>query len=278
MNANFSRMVVGEVSPMLIVGLRWIGTVCLLLIFARKQFLKDWPTLKKNWPFLIAMGALGLTAFNGLFYVAAHTTTAINIGIIQGAIPVFVVIGTVLLYHARVRQLQILGIFVTIIGVIVVTVDGQYDNLVNLAFKRGDILMVIACFLYAGYSVGLRKCPKVAPLSLFTVFAIGALIAALPLVAMEFTNGNILLPSTKGWVIVLLITLFPSFIAQITFIKAVAIIGAGRAGIFFNLIPVFAALFAVIILDETFAFYHGLALILVLGGIGLSEWGKKKEF
>ena len=54
-------------------------------------------------------------------------------------------------------------------------------------------------------------------------------------------------------------------------------IGAARAGAFFNLIPVFAAIIAVSLLGEVFHWYHAVALILVLGGIGLSEWGKRRN-
>ena len=78
-------------------------------------------------------------------------------------------------------------------------------------------------------------------------------------------------PTPKGWVIVVLVTLLPSFIAQICFIQGVTDIGPGRAGIFVNLVPVFASLLAILVLGESFRFYHGLALALVIGGIWLAE-------
>ena len=67
--------------------------------------------------------------------------------------------------------------------------------------------------------------------------------------------------------------MLPSFLAQVLFIKGVEIIGPGRAGIFVNLVPVFAALIAVAYLGEDFHAHHGLALALVLGGIWLAERG-----
>lgn len=277
MNANFGKLAVGEISPMLLVTLRWIGTLALVLLIARSRFVADWPVLRQHWRFLIAMGMLGLTAFNGLFYVAAYTTTALNIGIIQGAIPVFVLIGSYVLYRVQIRSLQVVGIAVTLIGVIIVTINGDLGRLVALTFQHGDILMVVACVLYAGYSVALHKCPDTDRLSLFTMFAIGALLASVPLTIAEGMLGRLQWPTTNGWIIVGLVTLFPSFLAQICFIKAVDIIGASRAGIFFNLIPIFAAIIAVVFLGERFALYHAIALSLVLCGIGLSEWAKRHE-
>ncbi len=71
-------------------------------------------------------------------------------------------------------------------------------------------------------------------------------------------------------------TLLPSFLAQLFFIQGVALIGPGRAGIFINLVPVFASILAVAFLKEPFEAFHGLALALVLGGILLSERGKAR--
>ena len=53
--------------------------------------------------------------------------------------------------------------------------------------------------------------------------------------------------------------------------RAIEIIGPGRAGVFVNLVPVFAPILAVAILGEQLALYHGLALALVLGGIWIAE-------
>ncbi|MEC7573062.1 MAG: EamA family transporter, partial [Pseudomonadota bacterium] len=69
----------------------------------------------------------------------------------------------------------------------------------------------------------------------------------------------------------------PSFLSQIFFMRGVELVGPGRAGVFVNLVPVFASGLSVLILGEHFAVYHGLALGLVLGGIALSERGKPKS-
>ena len=74
-----------------------------------------------------------------------------------------------------------------------------------------------------------------------------------------------------------MVTLLPSLIAQIFFIQGVSLIGPGRAGVFVNLVPVFASIMAVIFLQEVFQIYHALALMLVLGGIWLSEIGKTRQ-
>ena len=65
----------------------------------------------------------------------------------------------------------------------------------------------------------------------------------------------------------------PAFVAQLTFMRGVELIGPGRAGVFVNLVPVFGAIMAVVILGEPFARYHVLALLLVVGGIAIAQRG-----
>ena len=274
-NSVLARLAVGEVSPMLIVSLRWLGVV-MLFFFVRQAIYRDWDKLKSHLPLLFMMGALGFTAFNALFYLAAHTTTALNIGIIQGIVPVFLLIGMYFMYRSPVSLLQGLGVIVTILGVCVVASAGNLDKLASLSINQGDYFMIIACLLYSGYALILRKFSGVSALSLFAVIAIAAFIASVPLSLVEVYLGSSQWPTRKGWIVIILITALPSFLAQICFIKGVTELGAGRAGIFVNLVPVFASILAVSILGEPFRGYHAVALILVIGGIGLAEIKKHK--
>ncbi len=260
---------------MALVSLRWAGVLVLLLLIARKPVRKDWRILSAHLRYIFILGTLGFTMFNALFYVAAHSTSAVNIGIIQGALPVFVLIGMFLVYGQRITPLQSAGVAATLLGVLIVATGGKLNELTELVFKRGDLLMIVACSLYAGYAVALQRRPQVASLSLFTILAASAFISSLPLVAAEASLGGLQWPGAKGWLIVALITLFPSFIAQISFMHGVQLIGPGRAGIFVNLVPVFASLLAVIFLGEAFQVHHGVSLTLVLCGIGLSERGQR---
>lgn len=273
-NAVFGRLAVDEISPMLLVSLRWLGVLTLLTLFARGTLIEGWRALRPHWAFVAAMGALGFAAFNALFYVAAHRTTAVNIGILQGSIPVFVLLGVFLVYRTKVSGLQIAGVAVTIVGVALVACGGDLTALARLTFNSGDLLMIAACFLYASYTVGLRRRPAVPALALFAGFAAAAFIASLPLVAVEASLGHFQWPTRQGWLVVVLVTLFPSFLAQVCFIQGVSLIGPGRAGIFVNLVPIFASILAVIVLGEAFEVFHALALLLVLGGIWLAERGK----
>lgn len=274
-NAIAGRLAVGEISPMALTTFRWIGVAVLILLFARRQVLADWPALRGRLGYLAAMGSIGFTAFNALFYVAAQTTVAINIGIIQGAIPVFVLLGAYLAYRTPVSALQVAGVAVTMVGVALVASHGDLATLTSLAFADGDLLMVLACALYAGYTVALRRRPAVSGIAMFSILAMAAMVSSLPLLALEAWAGRLMLPTATGWAVLGYVVLFPSFVAQICFLRAVDLVGPGRAGLFVNLVPIFAAGLGVVLLGESFQLHHALALAFVLGGIWLAERGRR---
>ena len=124
---------------MLIVSLRWLGVVMLLLVFARQAVCQEWDKLRPHLPTLFMMGALGFATFNALFYLAAHTTTALNIGIIQGVVPIFLLVGAWLLYRVPVSVLQGLGAIITILGVCIVASAGELEKLASLSINPGRL-------------------------------------------------------------------------------------------------------------------------------------------
>ncbi len=127
------------------------------------------------------------------------------------------------------------------------------------------------------YTLALRDRPLVPGAIFFGVMALISAAASVPPVIYEVMAGNALWPTPKGWLIVLFIAIFPSFLSQIFFMRGVELIGPARAGIFINLVPIFGAILAVLILSEPFHLYHALALGLVFTGIWLSERRKAPE-
>jgi drug/metabolite transporter (DMT)-like permease len=270
-NAVASRLAVGHISPMALTCLRWVFVCAVLPWLMRHELRAHWPALTARWRFIAVMGAMGFTAFNALMYIAAYSTTAINIGILQGAIPIFVLIGAFIAYRTAIGPLQALGVLVTLLGVAVVASRGDLQVLSQLAFLPGDIAMLLACTLYAGYTVGLRARPAVPGLVFFSALAVVACLVSLPLMAIEIAHGSFIWPTTRGWLVLAFVVIGPSLVSQLFFLRAVELIGPGRAGVFVNLVPVFAPILAVFVLGEQLSLYHGLALALVLGGIFIAE-------
>jgi drug/metabolite transporter (DMT)-like permease len=275
-NAIAGRLAVGEISPMALTSLRWVIAAAVMGLVARQEVLGSLPLLAPRWRSILWMGALGFTAFNALFYIAAHHTSAVNLTIFQGAIPVMVLLGALAVFGTRIRLLQVIGMAVTFVGVAVVATKGEVATLLALDFNIGDVWMLVACVFYSAYTLGLRNRPQVPGLAFFATMAGVAFVTTLPLLAWEIAAGVVQWPTLKGWAILLYVGLFPSLLSQIFFIRGVELIGPGRAGLFVNLVPVFGAFLAVVLLGEPFHVFHAVALVLVLGGIWLAEQGRAR--
>jgi drug/metabolite transporter (DMT)-like permease len=270
-NALAGRLAVGEISPMALTCLRWIIAFAGLALLARADLARDAATLKRHWLYVLLVGSGGYTVFTAFFYAAAYHTTAVNMAILQGAIPVLVLIGALVAFRTRIGGLQGLGAAITLAGVVLVASKGDAGVLTSLAFNIGDVWMLAACLAYALYTLALRERPPVSTLSMIAAFAGAAFLTSLPLLAYEVATGTVQWPTGRGLVIVGFVGLFPSLVAQLSYLRGVELIGPGRAGIFVNLVPVLGALGAVALLGEPFGAYHAVALALVLGGIWLAE-------
>ncbi|MGN6466410.1 MAG: DMT family transporter [Rhizobiaceae bacterium] len=275
-NAVAGKLAVGHVSPMVLVALRWLLATVILAILGGRQLAEDWPKVRRNLWLLGALGACGFTFFNALFYTALTYTTAINVAIEQAGMPVLIILINFLLFRLRISWLQVLGVIATMAGVALTACHGDPAQLLALGVNIGDGLMLIAVLLYSGYTVFLRFKPDIHWKSLMLVLSFFALLASLPFAAWEISAGKEILPDVTGWAIALYVVLFPSTTAQILFIRGNEMIGANRAGLFINLVPIFGTLLSVLIVGESFEYYHLVAMVLVLGGIWLAEHSSRR--
>jgi drug/metabolite transporter (DMT)-like permease len=254
-NVVAGRLAVGQIAPLSLVFLRWLMVLAVLWPIYGGQVRQHWPDIRRRLFGVVMMATLGFTVFNVLFYFAAYHTSAVNIGILQGSMPIFVLAGAFLAHGTRVSAVQVAGVLITAIGVAVVATRGAPLSILEIELNRGDLLMLAACVLYAFY----------------TVAALIAAATSLPLVALEAATNGPTLPTLKGLLVLVYVAIFPSCLSQLFLLRGVDLIGPGRSGVFINLVPVFAAIMAVALLGEPFAPYHAAALALVIGGILLAQ-------
>ena len=271
-NTVAARLAIGEVSSMALVSLRWFISFALMSVFVRADVGGIWRQLRARPAYFGVMGFIGFTGFNALYYIAAHSTFAINLGIMQSATPLFVMVGAAIFHKSRISPGQVVGLVLGSLGVAAVVSGGSLTVLQSLSFNRGDLLVLLASALYAGYSLGLKHRPQdCSGITFFAAMALVAAVTSVPLLAWEAASGALQWPTLRGWQVIAFVAVFPSLLAQIWYIRGVSIIGAARAGFFFNAIPIFGAIMAVAILGEPFGWHHAAGLALVLGGIGIAE-------
>lgn len=261
---------------MVIVTIRWVSVMLALYVFSREQIKSDWAVIRPRLSYLLFLGALGFTGFSvGLYYALVHTT-AINASILQGGMPLFVFAASYVLYSSRVSIEQALGFVMSFVGVLVIAAQGELANLIDLNINFGDALIILAVLAYGVYTAALRSKPPMHWTSLMFVLCLGASITSLPLLAVEVSQGAAIFPDLRGLLVLAYIVIFPTLLGQVFYIRGVELIGANRAGLFINLLPVWGAVLAVALLGEAFHLFHALALVFILAGIGLAEHGGRK--
>jgi drug/metabolite transporter (DMT)-like permease len=270
-NTVAGRLAVDQISPFMLTFLRWVVVMAVLWPIYGGQVREHWPQIRPRLPGIVVLASLGFTGFNALYYVAAHYTTAINIGILQGSLPIFVLAGAFIAHGTRATLVQLSGVLVTAVGVVVVSTRGEPLAILEVELNKGDLAMLAACALYAFYTVALHDRPDMPGTAFFTLLALIATVTSLPLVAFEALTSGFQVPTVNGLLITAWVAIFPSFLSQIFYLRGVDLIGPGRAGVFMNLVPVFTAILAVLVLGEPFAVFHLVALVLVISGILLAQ-------
>ncbi|HEY4193771.1 MAG TPA: DMT family transporter [Mesorhizobium sp.] len=271
-NTVAGKLAVGHISPMLLNAARWSFMLAALLVFGRRHLARDWATMRRHWPFLLFAGFIGFTLFSVAMYSALLYTSATNVSIEQGGIPLFVFVASYLLFGVRTTAGQAAGFALSFAGVVVTATHGEIHSLLHLGMNYGDALMLLAIIAFGFYTALVRRKPDIHWISLMAALCVGAVVSAIPFVALEAASGTLVPPDGQGWLVVFYAVVFPSLAGQAFYVRAVEMIGANRAGIFVNFLPVWGALLAVAILGEEFHAYHAIALFIVMAGVFLAEF------
>jgi drug/metabolite transporter (DMT)-like permease len=275
------KAAVGNIDTYELIVLRWAGALLVLIPFALGPVRRDWPTIRARWWLYLFYGAVGYALFNVLVYVAAYFTSGINNAIDQTSINIFVMLLSFALFRTKVRPLQLAGVALTMIGVALTATHGNLARILQLDINFGDGLVLVASLAYAMYSIGLRWRPKTDWLSFLFASFLGAVAASI--VFQLALGGGVPhfmneLPKVTplGWAIVAYTVIFPSLVSQMLYVRGVELIGANRASLFINLIPLFGAVGSVLLLGEQLQLFHFIAGLLIAAGIVLAEWSARR--
>jgi drug/metabolite transporter (DMT)-like permease len=266
-NAVAGRAVRDVVPPLTLALVRWSGALALVAPFARRPLIADFPVIRTHWRVVLLLGLLGIAAFNALLYSGVHFTTATNALLIQAAIPPLIAAFGFTLFGDRTGAGQVGAMLLSLAGVIIVVCAGDPRILLHLKIGLGDGLILGASAVWALYTVLLRKRPAVHPLSFLAVtFAIGV-IAMAPLAVLEWDLGRVVVWGPTALGAMAYVAVFPSLAAYLLYTRGVDLIGAARAGQFVNLMPLFGAVLAVLLLGEPLRGFHLLGGGLIVAGI-----------
>jgi drug/metabolite transporter (DMT)-like permease len=268
-NVVLARGVIDIIPPVSLAFWRWMVAFVILLPFTWKYAKHDWTAAKRSWKILVLLSLFGISWFNAMLYAAVHTTTAINGALIQSAMPAVIILISLQLFNEKVSKIQLLGVVICIGGAGLVVLRGDWQIVLDLSFVQGDIIMIVAVIIYAAYSALLPKRPKIHSLS-FLTYSIGiGILGLLPIYMVELVFSEPFELTAAVIFSILFVALFPSIVAYFCWNRGIEIIGANRAGLFINRVPVFASILAILLLNETLQYYHVAGMICIFAGMVL---------
>lgn len=269
-NAIVARSIAADIPPIALAFWRWAVAAILIAPFAWRHLRTDLPRVVGSWRIMLLLSALGISVFNTFLYIGAHTTTAINLVMLQTSMPLFVVMATYVVFGERVTGRQAAGILVSLAGTLTLTSHGDPGLLARLEFKPGDLWMLAAVVSYAIYTALLRLRPDVHALSFaFSSFVVGAAL----LMPFYIAETAFVAPMPVSWNALLAIgyvSILASILAYMAFNRTVELVGANTAGLVVYLIPVFGIVLAVLLLGERLEPFHGLGIGLIAVGLWLA--------
>ena len=265
-----------EIPPFSLNFYRWFFAGLILLPFTIKELINKKNYIINNIGFFIILGITSITIFNSIVYYSLYYTQVINGVLMISTIPVWIIFIASLLKIEKTNIFQIIGVILSLTGVIFIITKADLELIKNLDFNKGDLSMVAAMFAWAVYSALLKKKTyEISQITLLQVVIICGLVFLIPIYFIEMNTGNIIKLGKPFYLTLTYVVLFPGLASFFFWIKGISIIGANRAGVFLHLMPIFGAIMAMIIFDEKFMFYHFLGAVFIVMGITLSN--KKKS-
>ncbi len=261
-----------NIPPLSLVFYRWSLVWFILLPFTFKEILKHKEIILNNLPILFFLGFTSVGLFNSFTYLSLIHTQVINSTLFNTAIPAVIILLCFLFKIEKTNKFQILGLIISVLGIISIITKLDIKIFLSLNFNKGDIIMIGGVITWGIYSTLLKKKKFTLPLlTLVHVICTFGLICVFPQFFYEFSQGQFIEFNTNLFYILIFLALFPSIGSYYCWAGAVSIIGANRAGIFLSLIPLFSTIMAISFYKEQFQFFHLIGAILIILGLFLSN-------
>ena len=260
------------IPPLTLNVFRWIAVWLILMPFTYREIQNNLPNIRKNWLVISFMGVITISTFNSVVYFALNYTQVINAVLVLAAIPAATIVLSSLMNIEKTNIFQLIGLFLSIIGIGSIISNGDFQKIISLNFNKGDLWMLVCVITWALYSTLLKK--NKFEFSQFTLIQLMVSVGILFLIPQFFYEKSIGLEvnfNKAFFLILFYVVIFPAIAAYYCWQKGVEIIGPNRASMFIQLMPLFSAVMAIIIFNEKFELYHFVGTSFIVLGIYLSN-------
>lgn len=267
-NAVVSKLSATAIDPAAISFYRWLLALIVLTPFVLPGVIRNWREVRANGWKLLILGLLGMVLYQSLAYYAAHSVSALFMGIIVSLIPLLTILISIVLLRIAPTVGVAIGSVLSFGGLIWLVSAGHPGDLLQHGIGKGELMMFAAAASYALYGVLTKRWMIALPnwQALYVQILFGVVLL-LPNFLMAQDVGL----NSQNIPLVLFAGIPASIIAPFLWIQGVMRLGANTASIFMNLSPVFTAVIAVLFLHEQLHSYHLIGGGVTLLGVILSQ-------
>ncbi|MDM5225530.1 DMT family transporter [Cytobacillus sp. NJ13] len=272
-NFVIGRIGVDYFPPLLFSLMRWIIAFLLLTPFMVKQLKKDWNIIWQHKRILLLLAVTGVAGYNTIIYFALQYTTSINASVVNSTTPLFIAILAIFILREKLLAHQAAGILLSVFGILYIISKGSIEMFLSWKINAGDLYVLAAVIMWALYSVIGKKYSDVLPvLSAFYASSFLGILLLAPLSLIEYLvmeEEPVFSLTSAG--ILLYVGFLASIMAFLSWNFGVSLIGAAKAGVFLNLLPVFAIIFALYFTEVKLYLYQLIGGGIVILGVVISS-------
>ncbi|CAI2469273.1 aromatic amino acid exporter [Serratia plymuthica] len=267
-NAVVSKLSATAIDPAAISFYRWLLALIVLTPFVLPGVIRNWREVRANGWKLLILGLLGMVLYQSLAYYAAHSVSALFMGIIVSLIPLLTILISIVLLRIAPTVGVAIGSVLSFGGLIWLVSAGHPGELLQHGIGKGELMMFAAAASYALYGVLTKRWMIALPnwQALYVQILFGVV-----LLFPNFLMAQDVGLNSQNIPLVLFAGIPASIIAPFLWIQGVMRLGANTASIFMNLSPVFTAVIAVLFLHEQLHSYHLIGGGVTLLGVILSQ-------
>lgn len=264
-----AQHVISEIPPITAATIRFgaAGIILFIIVIFRSEWKMS--VLEKRWRGLLLMSLSGIFAYNIFFFIALQYTSVINGSLIMSTTPVFITVGAVLFLKEQWSKRIALGLSLSLFGVIVVIMKGDIHTLLSLSFNLGDLLFLAGLVSWVIHSlVGKVVMKGVSPLFTTTITMLTGSICLAILSLFEGAWGRVLSSmSGQSWIEMIYMSILATVVAFLIWNQGVHEIGASKASIYMNLVPIFATLIGIVLYDSKISWLQIFGMAMVIIGV-----------
>ena len=226
----------------------------------------------QHWLPLLLLGATGVFSYNVCFFIGLKHISAGRAALFVACTPLVITLLSLLFHRERLPIFGFAGILLSLTGAVFVISNGHPGTLLEGSFGIGEMALLGCVLSWAAYTlIGRSILTTLAPLTaVFYSSLIGTILLLIPALQANLV-ASIPLLSLTDWFNLAYLGICGTALGFSLYYHGIQKIGATRAGVFINLVPLFALLLSWLLLAETIRYSVLAGGLLVLTGVSLTN-------